>query len=42
MNKKHVTPRKTGLVEPGDIVEVSLEPEVEEYPVTMMLSRDGY
>ena len=41
-NKKHVTPRKTGLVEPGDIVEVSLEPEVEEYPVTMMLSRDGY
>ena len=42
VNKKHVTPRKTGLVEPGDIVEVSLEPEVEEYPVTMMLSRDGY
>ena len=42
VNKKHVTPRKTGLVEPGDIVEVSLEPKVEEYPVTMMLSRDGY
>ena len=42
VNKKHVTPRKTGLVEPGDIVEVSLEPEVEEYSVTMMLSRDGY
>ena len=42
VNKKHVTPRKTGLVEPGDIVEVSLEPEVEEYPVTIMLSRDGY
>ena len=42
VNKKHVTPRKTGLVEPGDIVEASLEPEVEEYPVTMMLSRDGY
>ena len=42
VNKKHVTLRKTGLVEPGDIVEVSLEPEVEEYPVTMMLSRDGY
>lgn len=32
VNKKHVTPRKTGLVEPGDIVEVSLEPEVEETP----------
>ncbi len=42
VNKKHVAPRKTGLVEPGDIVEVSLEPEMEEYPVTMMLSRDGY
>ena len=42
VNKKHVTPRKTGLVELGDIVEVSLEPKVEEYPVTMMLSRDGY
>ena len=42
VNRKHVTPRKTGLVEPGDIVEVSLEPEVEEYPVTMMLSREGY
>ena len=42
VNKKYVTPRKTGLVEPGDIVEVSLEPEVEEYPVTMMLSCEGY
>ena len=27
VNKKHVTPRKTGLVEPGDIVEVSLGPK---------------
>ena len=27
---------------PADVVEVSLEPEVEEYPVTIMLSRDGY
>ena len=42
VNKKYVTPRKTGLVDPSDVVEVSLEPEVEEYPVTMMLSRDGY
>lgn len=42
MNKKYVMPRKTGLVEPSEIVEVNLEPEVEEYPVTMMLSRDGY
>lgn len=42
MNKKHVMPRKTGLVAPSEVVEVNLEPEVEEYPVTMMLSRDGY
>ena len=42
VNKKHVMPRKTGLVAPSEIVEVNLEPEVEEYPVTMMLSRDGY
>ena len=25
-------PRKTGLVAPSEIVEVNLEPEVEEYP----------
>ena len=42
VNKKYVTPRRTGRIDPSDIVEVSLEPEVEEYPVTMMLSRDGY
>ena len=42
VNKKHVTPRKTGLVSPSEVVEVSLEPEVEEYPVTIMLSRQGY
>ncbi len=42
VNKKYVTPRKTGIVEATEIVEVSLEPEVEEYPVTMMLSREGY
>ena len=42
VNKKYVMPRKTGLVSPGDIVEVNLEPEVEEYPVTIMLSRHGY
>ena len=42
VNKKHVMPRKTGLVSPADVVEVNLEPEVEEYPVTIMLSRQGY
>ncbi len=42
VNKKYVTPRKTGLVEPSDVVEIDLEPQVEEYAVTMMLSREGY
>lgn len=35
-------PRRTGKIDPSEVVEVSLEPEVEEYPVTMMLSREGY
>ena len=35
-------PRRTGRIEPHEVIEVSLEPEVEEYPVTIMLSRDGY
>ena len=42
VNKKYVTPRKTGLVSPEDVVEVDLEPVVEEYPVTIMVSRHGY
>ena len=41
MNKK--TPRRANRpTAPSEIIEVNLEPEVEEYPVTMMLSRDGY
>ena len=42
VNKKYVTPRKTGLVSPDDVVEVDLEPQVEEYPVTIMVSAHGY
>lgn len=42
VNKKYVTPRRTGLVSPSEVVEVNLEPEVEEYPVTIMVSREGY
>lgn len=42
VNKKHVMPRRTGKIDPSEVVEVSLELEVEEYPVTMMLSREGY
>ena len=42
INKKYVTPRKTGMVEPSEIVEIPTEPEVEEYPVTIRVSRAGY
>ena len=42
VNKKYVMPRRTGRIEPSDVIEVSLEPEVDEYPVTIMLSREGY
>ena len=42
VNKKYVTPRKTGLVEPTEVVETSSEPEVEEYPVVIKVSREGY
>lgn len=42
VNKKHMMPRRTGKIDPSEVIEVSLEPEVEEYPVTMMLSREGY
>ena len=42
VNKRYVMPRRTGRIEPHEVIEVSLEPEVEEYPVTIMLSRDGY
>ena len=42
INKKYVTPRKTGMVEPSKIVEVPTEPEVEEYPVTIRVSHAGY
>ena len=42
INKKYVTPRKTGMIEPSEVVEVSTEPQVEEYPVTIRVSRAGY
>ncbi|WP_322354739.1 DNA gyrase subunit A [Paratractidigestivibacter sp.] len=42
VNKKYATPRKTGLVSPEEVVEVDLEPQVEEYPVTIMVSAHGY
>lgn len=42
INKKHVIPRRTGMVEAEDVVVVPTEPEVEEYPVTVMVSSEGY
>ena len=42
INKKYVTPRKTGMIEPSEIMEVPTEPEVEEYPVTIRVSHAGY
>ena len=42
VNKKYVTPRKTGLVEPAEVVRVNAEPEVEPYPVVIKISREGY
>ncbi|MDD6785882.1 MAG: DNA topoisomerase (ATP-hydrolyzing) subunit A [Eggerthellales bacterium] len=42
VNKKYVTPRKTGLVEPAEVVRVNTEPEVEPYPVVIKISREGY
>ena len=42
VNKKYVMPRRTGRIEPHEVIEVSMVPEVEEYPVTIMLSREGY
>lgn len=42
INKKYVTPRKTGMIEPSEIMEVPTEPEVEEYLVTIRVSHAGY
>ena len=42
INKKYVTPRKTGMVEPQDNAVVALEVEVEAYPVTIRVSLEGY
>lgn len=42
INKKYITPRKTGMIEPSEIMEVPTEPEVEEYPVTIRVSHAGY
>ena len=42
INKKFVTPRRTGLVYAGELEEYREEEQVEDYPVTLFLSREGY
>ncbi|PKM72742.1 MAG: topoisomerase IV [Firmicutes bacterium HGW-Firmicutes-16] len=40
--KKYPTPRKTALVYSHEVEEPDAEDEIEDYPVTLFLSREGY
>ena len=40
--KKYPTPRKTGIVYANEVEEYTEEQQVEDYPVTLFLSREGY
>ena len=42
INKKYVTPRKTAIVYADEIEEYTPEEQVEDYPVTLFLSGEGY
>ena len=42
INKKYVTPRRTAIVYSDEIEEFEPAEEVEDYPVTLFLSREGY
>ena len=42
INKKYPMPRKTSLVYASEVEEYSEEQQVEDYPVTLFLSREGY
>ena len=42
ISKKFAAPRKTTLVHAGEIEEPDLSEQVEDYPVTVFLSREGY
>lgn len=42
INKKFPTARKTGIVYSDELEEYSEEEQVEDYPVTLFLSNDGY
>ena len=42
INKKYVTPRRSAIVYSDEIEESESADEVEDYPVTLFLSREGY
>ena len=42
INKKYVTPRRSAIVYSDEIEEFEPAEEVEDYPVTLFLSREGY
>ena len=42
INKKFVTPRRTGIVYADEIEEYNEDDHVPEYPVTLFLSKEGY
>lgn len=42
VRKKYAEPRKTGIIYEHEIEEAEEEPEVDDYPVTVFLSKHGY
>ena len=42
INKKYVTPRKSSIVYADEIEEFDEEQHIEDYPVTLFLSKEGY
>ncbi|MDO5444850.1 MAG: DNA topoisomerase (ATP-hydrolyzing) subunit A [Eubacteriales bacterium] len=42
VNEKYIIPRKTDIVYASDIPETPVEPEVDDYSVTLFVSREGY
>ena len=42
VEKKYAQPRKTGIVYAGEVSEYSEQEQIDDYPVTLFLSRGGY
>ena len=42
INEKYITPRKTELVYAAEIEDIIIEDKVEDYPVTIFVSKEGY